>query len=238
MTALDFDDDASDAARERPAARSSRREIAAQSPALRVSSRPPAPVPSRMADRVDAESTFELLERIRAGDDAALNRLLERYLPPLRKWASGRLPQWARDLSDTQDLVQDTLMNALRRLHEFRPRHEGALQAYLREAVKNRIRDELRRAHRRPMPAELSESLPASLASPLSQAIGQEALERYEAALAQLREDERAAVIARIELGQSFEVIAKALNKPSDDAARMFVNRAIARLAEKMSHGH
>ena len=55
----------------------------------------------------DPESSVELLERARAGDSDALDRLLGRYLPRLRRWASGRLPRRARDLSDTDDLVQE-----------------------------------------------------------------------------------------------------------------------------------
>src|SRR6478736_1451369 len=81
----------------------------------------------------DPESSFELLEGARAGDPAALDRLLSRYLSPLQRWASGRLPRWARDLSDTGDLVQETLIRTLRNIGSFRPEREGALQAYLRQ---------------------------------------------------------------------------------------------------------
>src|SRR4029450_10705025 len=74
----------------------------------------------------DPESSLELLERARDGDAAALDRLLTRYLRPLQRWASGRLPRWARDLSDTGDLVQETLIQTLRNMGTFRPRREGA----------------------------------------------------------------------------------------------------------------
>jgi RNA polymerase sigma-70 factor, ECF subfamily len=187
-----------------------------------------------MASFVDPESSFELLERAKGGDDDALDRLLRRYLPPLRKWASGRLPRWARDLADTQDLVQDTVLQALKHLRHFRPQHEGALQAYLRQAVMNRIRDELRRFHRRPVSTELPENMPDTAVSPLEEAIGREAIERYEAALATLREEERAAIVARIELGHTYEEVAAALGKPSPDAARVAVSRAVVRLAARM----
>jgi RNA polymerase sigma factor (sigma-70 family) len=183
---------------------------------------------------IDPESSFELLERVRSGDKEALDQLLRRYLPSLTRWAGGRLPRWARDLSDTQDLVQDTLIHALKHLETFQYQHEGALQAYLRQAVMNRIRDELRRAHRRPPPTELEEAMPSPTASPLEDAIGQEAFDRYEAALAQLRAEEREAIIARVELRQSFQEVALALGKPSPDAARVAVNRALVHLAEKM----
>jgi DNA-directed RNA polymerase specialized sigma24 family protein len=103
----------------------------------------------------DPESSFDLLQRVRSGDADALNRLWQRHIPALNLWARGRLPHWARDLSDTQDLVQDTVIRAMKHLSTFRAEHAGALQAYLRQAVRNRIRDELRRSSRRPPPVEL-----------------------------------------------------------------------------------
>jgi RNA polymerase sigma-70 factor (ECF subfamily) len=190
--------------------------------------------PKPGGDNKDAETSFELLERSRGGDAEALNRLLERYMPALRRWARGRLPTWARDVSDTQDLVQDTVIQAMKNLDTFRPQRVGALQAYLRQALMNKIRDELRRSARRPARTELPETMPATAASPLEQAIGREALEVYEAALMELRETDREAIIARVELGQSYEEVAAILGKPSAEAARLAVHRAMLRLAEKM----
>ena len=184
----------------------------------------------------DSESSVELLERARAGDSDALDRLLGRYLPRLRRWASGRLPPWARDLSDTEDLVQDTVFRTLRHIDGFHPQREGALQAYLRQAVMNRIRDELRRAKRRLPPEELADNVPSPLASPLDEAIGRENTERYEAALAELRDEEREAIVARIELECSYDEMAVMLGKPSPNAARVAVRRAVLRLASKMTN--
>ena len=183
-----------------------------------------------------AESSVELLARARTGDDRALEELLARHVPALRRWARGRLPRWARDLSDTEDLVQDTLFKTLKHLGTFRPEREGALQAYLRQAVMNRIRDEIRRVRTRPVREELAEDVTAALTSPLDEAIGAEAIARYEAALAALREEEREAIIARVEFEQSYEKIAALLGKPSPDAARMAVQRALVRLAVEMNH--
>ena len=182
-----------------------------------------------------SESTVYLLEQIRGGDQYALERLLSRYRPLLSRWARGRLPHGARDLSDTDDLVQDTIISTLRHLDHLEIRGEGALQAYLRRAVLNRIRDELRR-HSRRGPAETldDERFLCASDSPLDQVIGQEALMRYEAGLAQLSTGERQAVIARIEMGQTYAEIAAALGRPSAEAARMAVNRALARLAQLM----
>src|SRR4051812_12743653 len=183
---------------------------------------------------MDGESSFDLLERIRTGDPSALDALLGRHLPPLRRWASGRLPKWARDLADTDDLVQETVIHTVKHLGTFETRREGALQAYLRQAVMNRIRNEFRRAKRHPAASELDDRHADAAPSPLEEAIGREAIDRYETALASLRDEEREVIVARIELGYSFDEVAAALEKPSADAARVALNRAIVRLAERM----
>jgi RNA polymerase sigma-70 factor (ECF subfamily) len=175
-----------------------------------------------------------LLERARAGDPAAINDLFARYLPRLRKWATGRLPRWARDLSDTQDLVQETLLQTFKRVETFDIRGEGAFQAYLRQAVLNRVRTELRRFRRRPEATDLDSQHVADGPSPLEAAIGREALERYEAALAELRSEDRELVISRIELGYDYDELAESFGRPSSDAARKAVQRAVARLVAIM----
>jgi RNA polymerase sigma-70 factor (ECF subfamily) len=180
------------------------------------------------------ESTQQLLDLVRQGDRDALDRLYARCLPPLRRWARGRLPAAARGALDTQDLVQDTVVNSLRRLDQFDSRHEGALQAYLRQAVLNRIRDEARRFGRRPVQAELSESLQSEAASPLDIAIGREGVEQYEAALQRLRPADREAIIGRLELQHDYQELAIILGKPNANAARVAVTRALARLMEQL----
>jgi len=180
--------------------------------------------------------TLELLEQFRRGDAKARDLLVERSLPQLRKWARGRLPQWARSLADTQDLVQDAVMRALPKLESFESRHPGALQSYLRQAVQNRIYDEVRKVSTHPNGEELPEEMPDLTPSPLEQAIGKQGFERYENALKTLKPPDRDAIVARIELQQSYEEVAIALGKPNANAARMAVTRALARLIEAMQH--
>jgi RNA polymerase sigma-70 factor (ECF subfamily) len=138
---------------------------------------------------------------------------------------------------ETQDLVQETLFQTFKRIETFRPERVGALQAYLRQAVLNRIRDELRRAGRRPAADTLDEEHVDPGPSPLEEAIGREATERYEAALAALRPEEREVIIGRIELGYTYDELAEALGKPSGDAARKAAERALVRLVEEMTRG-
>jgi RNA polymerase sigma-70 factor, ECF subfamily len=186
---------------------------------------------------VDAESTFSLIERARAGDEEALERLFAKHLKPLQRWASGRLPKWARDLADTDDLVQDTLLRTFKKIDSFEPRRVGALQAYLRSAVLNRLRDELRRKGRRPESTNLESVAVEAADSPLEAAIGREKVEAYEKALQRLKPEEREAIIARVELGYSYEEMAVMLDKPSAEAARKTAQRALVRLAEEMKRG-
>jgi RNA polymerase sigma factor (sigma-70 family) len=155
----------------------------------------------------------------------------------LSRWASGRLPHWARDLSDTDDLVQDTLIRSVANLDHFESRGEGALQAYLRGAVMNRIRDEIRRRRRVPVQSPLDTGIAAQGQSPLESAIGAESLAKYDRALDRLDPETREAVIARIEMGCSYAEVAELMGKPSVDAARMMVSRALLKLAEEMRRG-
>jgi RNA polymerase sigma-70 factor (ECF subfamily) len=183
----------------------------------------------------DLMTTIELLDRYKGGDDAAMSLLLERSLPPLRRWARGRLPQWARSTAETNDLIQNAVIRALPHLKSFEVRHPGALQAYLRQAISNHIRDEIRRVKTHPAPTELDDAIPDDVPSPLERAIGRQGFERYEAALQRLRPADREAIVARIELQQSYEEVAIALGKPSADAARMAVTRAIRNLLTVMA---
>jgi RNA polymerase sigma factor (sigma-70 family) len=163
--------------------------------------------------------------------------LFTRCLPALRRWARGRLPARARDLLQTEDLVQDAVHGVLRNLDRFESRHPGALQAYLREAVLNRVRTEARRLVTRPEAVELDDRHADLGRSPLEQAMDHDDLARYESALERLRPLDREAVVARIEMQYSYEEIALALGKPNANAARSLVVRALYKLYEEMDRG-
>ena len=183
---------------------------------------------------LDTESTQRLLALARSGDADALDRLLARCLPKLKRWAHGRLPQFARDANDTLDIVQEAVMKSLQRLDGFEPRHEGALLAYLRQAVANRIRDLIRQARRHPTNVEVPDNLALDGTSPLEAAIGAENAVRYERALARLRDEDREAIILRLEMHYTYDELRVALDKPSEGAARLAVRRALERLAGQM----
>jgi RNA polymerase sigma-70 factor, ECF subfamily len=182
----------------------------------------------------DSESTASLLAKVRAGDEEARDRLVIRYMALLRRWAHGRLPPRARDLADTDDLVQTILIRALDGVERFEPRREGAFLAHLRKILWNEIRSAARRADRGPVQKALPADLRDERPSPLVEAIGHEAMERYEAALATLTEGQQQAVVLKVEMGFTYAEVAEAMGKASEDAARMLVARALTRLSEIM----
>ena len=183
----------------------------------------------------ELETTHDLVERIRAGDAGARERLLRRYLPLLTRWAHGRLPRAARDLNETADLVQIALLRAFQSLPSFQVQGEGAFFGYLRHVAGNIVKDEMRRMGRRPLHDEVPEELEEPAPDPLAQAVSVETLGAYEAALQRLEPEQREMVIMRVELGLPHDEIAAITGSPSGNAARMKVARALARLAELMN---
>ena len=180
----------------------------------------------------ECDSSLDVLERARSGDGEAARVLIERTVGALRRWARGRLPGYARSAANTEDLVQEAVLRALRRVEHFEHRSVDGMQAYLRESVRNRIRDEVRRVMRRGVAEELPETLQDHSDSPLEELIRQERSDRYLAALRTLKPTDRLAIIFRLEHRHSFEEIARRLGKASPDAARMTVARATRRLAD------
>lgn len=193
--------------------------------------------PERNNNEPDPSATAILLTLARSGNTDAREELFQRFFPILRQWAHRRLPGNARDLNDTMDLVQITLLRALNRLDHFEARGEGAFLAYLRQILLNVVRDETRRAARHGVHQTLDETLVAPGASVVERVIGAEQMERYRQGLERLTEEQRQAVLLRLEFNYNYEQIAEAIGKSSPDAARMMVVRAIAALAEIMD-GH
>jgi RNA polymerase sigma factor (sigma-70 family) len=152
------------------------------------------------------ESTQNLVNLACDGDELAKRRLMDRCLPPLQRWAHGRLPHYARGLADTDDLVQGTLMRTLQRLDTIEMRGTGSFVAYLRQCLLNAVRDEVRRANRWPERPDGEAAL--EVAAPLPDPA---ALLDYERALSLLPEPKRDAVILRIEFGMTFAEVAAEL---------------------------
>ena len=133
---------------------------------------------------IGVTTTIELLERFKKGDQEAVSILVERSIPPLKRWARGRLPLWARSLAETQDLVQNAVLRALPHLKSFEGlttrRAPGLSATGGQQPHPGRDSESGGSCSRR---ARLGQSTGRRTIAPLERAIGQESLERYEAAL-------------------------------------------------------
>jgi RNA polymerase sigma factor (sigma-70 family) len=192
---------------------------------------------SRKPRPTDGLTSGGLIARARAGDTRALSALFRLQGDQLRRWARRRLPQWARRLYDTADLVQDTLLKTFQRIDRFENRGRGALQAYLRQAVTNRIRDEVRKVSRRPIASLDAEAfeLPGSDPGPHQLTLDAEQERKYKAALALLTDEERVLIVGRIELGYNYDQLALVSGRATPGAARVAARRAVQKLAETMT---
>jgi RNA polymerase sigma-70 factor (ECF subfamily) len=182
----------------------------------------------------DAMATVDLVERARDGDQSAWEILMRRYRGPLQRFARSRLARQRHRLADTDDVVQDVTINVFRRLHRIELRFPGALLAYLRRSVSNRVADEHRRAVRQGPTTALDENLPDGQQSPLDATLDRDKVRVYRTALLALGADDRLAIVMRLERGESYDVIAARLGKPTPNAARVAVARAMFKLAKQM----
>lgn len=186
-------------------------------------------------DQADAPGTTAVLvSRTKEGSDTARDKLARRYMEPLRRFGHGRLPKEARGLMDTDDLVQVTVAKGMQRIQHIEAKRKGSFFAYLRQILVNIVRDEARRAVRKPNPIPLSDSVPSPAPSPLQEALGREVFETYLAALGKLPHKQRRAIELRIEDGLSYQQVADAIGCPTANAARMLVERGLKLLTKRM----
>jgi len=188
------------------------------------------PLPAGGASTM-AEPTELLLRRIRGGDAAARQALYDRCLPLLLRWSHGRLPTYARSNKDTEDLVQITLLRALKHLDGFESSGTGAFLAYLRQILLNEVRKEIRSQRRHGLHVPIDDHDLAQSGSLVEQMVQQERLQAYEKALGTLSRRQQELVVLRIEFGLSYQEIAVEAGG-SADAVRMMIARSLQKMAE------
>jgi RNA polymerase sigma-70 factor (ECF subfamily) len=106
--------------------------------------------------RAMAADTLELLQRFRAGDQAAYGVLFQRYRPDLQRFIDGHMAGGLRGVLSAEDVLQETHLEALRCLDGFTYRRELSFYFWLCGIARNRIHHHCRRLQRRPPPLSLS----------------------------------------------------------------------------------
>ncbi len=194
--------------------------------------------------------TRELLARWHDGERAALDELLRRHLPWIEEQVSRRLGSALRAKAETQDFVQDAVIEALRYAPRFSVANEAVFRRILLRIIRNVLcdRHDWFTARRREMSRErplardtvLDLDPPRERVPPPGGAAEQAELEaRVRLALEFLSEEERRVVILRDWDGLEFGAIGDAAGV-SADAARMRYHRALVRLtahAERILSG-
>jgi RNA polymerase sigma-70 factor (ECF subfamily) len=87
----------------------------------------------------DSSETTRLLEQIRDGDRDAFEKLFARHRPYLRQVVSLRLDPKLRSRVDASDVVQETHLEAVRRLPDYLERRPMPFRLWLRKTAHERL---------------------------------------------------------------------------------------------------
>ncbi|HET9904531.1 MAG TPA: sigma-70 family RNA polymerase sigma factor [Xanthobacteraceae bacterium] len=135
------------------------------------------------------------------GGSEAFRRGVEAAIPALRRYARAL----TREADAADDLVQDTLVRALRSEHLFQG---GDIRKWLYTIITNLNRNRLRSLSRRPTALPLEEHDTPGVPGP---ELGSRDIER---ALATLTEDQRAALLLIVLEGLSYREVADVMGIP------------------------
>jgi RNA polymerase sigma-70 factor (ECF subfamily) len=195
----------------------------------------------------NSPDTQELLNQVRQGEPAAVDRLLAVHREPLRRMIGLRLDPALAQRLDASDIVQEVLLEASRRLHDYLRDPTMPFHLWLRHLAKDHIIDAHRRhrqAQRRSLdreqpllPAALADQSSVELAAqfvdqeltPATAAMRQEMQHRLEEAITSLDEHDREVILMRHFEQCSNQDVAAALGL-SEAAASMRYLRAVRRL--------
>lgn len=208
------------------------------------------PVKSRIETSQTAglsTDTLDLVRRAQAGDPVALNSLFERYLPRVRQIVGLRLKHRSSYFDDFEDLVQESLLKALKSLDTFHEKSEGTFRNWMSHCVQSVVIDQGRAGRakkrgggnvRRFSEIE-AESLTSTVfagqgPSPAEVACKREMEEQLEQAIWDLDEHYREAIILRSLCEMSYADVAEAMGFAQEATARKVCSRAVKKLRERL----
>lgn len=158
-----------------------------------------------------------LVERVQRGDKKAFDVLVLRY----QHKVANLISRYVRDPSETLDVVQETFIKAYRALPKFRG--DSAFYTWLYRVAINTAKNHLASQSRRPpgddIDAEMAEQMDMGAplkeyATPENIAMEGEVAATIQAALDELPEELRTAIVLRELEGLSYEEIAQAMECP------------------------
>jgi len=168
----------------------------------------------------------QLVQRARAGDVEARDRLIGRHLRDVYAVTFRVLGE--RDLAE--DAAQDAFVNALGALPRFRG--ESSFRTWLLRVAVNSARSlSRRRVRRREVSIVAAEDLPGGEENPATRAVLLSEVARVRDALEQLPEKQRLSVTLRTQQGLSHAEIAELIGS-TEGAVRVNYHLGIKRLRE------
>jgi RNA polymerase sigma-70 factor (ECF subfamily) len=196
-------------------------------------------------DEHTSENSSELAQRAAAGDRAAVDALIERHLPELRAFVRLRAGDALRRRESTSDLVQSTCREVLTHLERFQFPDETAFRRWLFVTAQRKIADRADHYAAQKRAAVREERLASEagvqdeqlancyrrFSSPSRRALVRDEIEQLERAFDALTEEQREIVTLAHVVGLSRAQIAEQVGK-SENAVRIVLHRALARLAE------
>jgi RNA polymerase sigma-70 factor (ECF subfamily) len=199
--------------------------------------------------QVESTGTQRLLDSAQAGDEQAFDRLFTRHRRYLKRFVALRLEAQLRARVDASDVVQETHLEAARRLSAYLMDRPMPFRLWLRHIAFDRL-VMIRRRHvhsaRRTVVREvtlpdrssvvLGQSLLAGGPSPSEEMASREMATRVREAIKQLSQTDREILIMRNFEGLSLEEIACVLAIDASSARKRH-GRALLRLRSRLVQG-
>ena len=190
------------------------------------------------------DETLELLARMQAGDQAALERMLDQHLPALRAYVRLNGGGLLRAKEESADIVQSVCREVLGNLERFRYPSPAGFRRWLYATALRKIRDKYDYYVAAKRDARLEDSsgsldvgelagLYRTVCTPSREAAAREEVERLEAAFDRLPEHYREVILQARVLGMSRAEIAEESGS-TPAAVRVLLSRATAKLAGLM----
>jgi RNA polymerase sigma-70 factor (ECF subfamily) len=192
----------------------------------------------------DSTETERLLRQLRAGDEGAFDNLFAQHRPALRRFVALRLDPRLRPRVDPSDVVQETQLEAFRRLPDYLERRPMPFRLWLHKTAYERLL-KVQRHHagtaRRSVVREvtlpdrssmlLAQQLLAAGPSPSEQVAQRELVRRIRQAVGQLPDIDREILFMRFFEGQSYHEASCVLGIDAATARKRY-GRALLRLRQ------
>ena len=189
--------------------------------------------------------TVKLLKRVQTGDRKSLEQLFERYAARVKQIVALHMKQPVSSLAEHDDIVQEALLRAYKRIESFALQSTGTFYSYMVRCVRAAIVDACRKERARKRGDGSVKSFtefklvacifPSGTPTPSAIISGKETEEQIEQALCNLSDKDRHLIMYRCLYGMTFGEISQKLGLGNQQTVRTALVRARRRLAQKIA---